>query len=163
MTIVTNCRVAQHEEIVSLLKCPIEVKLTASVEATLLWTRYKSELIINWENHLLPIQGCLVLLKHVLRAIPIYHFMALTLNVCKDRMGDLEQICRKFLWEPGEEAHPKVPQVAWAGLLLCNQWQMAVWGLSFEKHARLLKLRCGAQLMKKHQTTWIRMVEELII
>lgn len=35
--------------------------------------------------------------------------------------------------------------------------------MSFDKHACLLKLRCGSQLLEsKHQPAWVRMVEELI-
>lgn len=52
-----------------------------------------------------------MLLKHVLRAIPVFYFMALTLN--KDGLRDLEKICKVFVWRPREGGHPKVPLVAW--------------------------------------------------
>lgn len=82
-----------------------------------------------------------MLLKHMLRAMHVYHFMALTLN--KDGLVELKQICRGFLWSLDEQGQPKVPLVAWATI----SQLMADGGLgilSFEKHARLLKLRYGS-------------------
>lgn len=108
---------------------------------------------------MLTLQGQLVLLKHVLRAIPVFYFMALSLN--KDGLRDLEQICRDFLWGPGESGHPRVPLVAWATI----SQPMADGGLGilpFAKQAQLLKLRCTAQLIEGQHTTWVRMVEVLI-
>lgn len=51
-------------------------------------------------------------MKHILKAIPIYHLMALTLN----HVGyqGLEKICRKFLWGPGETGQAKIPLVTLA-------------------------------------------------
>lgn len=34
--------------------------------------------------------------------------------------------------------------------------------MPFDKHARLLKLRCGAQLTERHKTAEVTMAEELI-
>lgn len=49
---------------------------------------------------MLSMQGCLVLLCHVLQEIPIYHLMVLTLN--KGGSDDLEQLCHEFVWGVGE-------------------------------------------------------------
>lgn len=48
--------------------------------------------IFHWSNRLLSLQGRIVMLKHVLRAILVFHLMSLALN--KGNAEELEQICR---------------------------------------------------------------------
>lgn len=55
-----------------------------------------------------------MLVKHVLKAIPLYHLLALTLN--QEGFRGLEQICREFLWGPRESGQTKVPLVTWTML-----------------------------------------------
>lgn len=101
----------------------------------------------------------MVLLKHVLPAIPMFHLMALTLN--KGSAANLEQLCRQFLWDPRERGHPKVPLVACATI----SQPTAEHGLgifSYLKHSQLLKLCCASQLIESQPTAWVRMAEDLI-
>lgn len=88
----------------------------------------------HWANRLLSMQGRIVLVRHVLRAIPVFHLMSLALN--HDGFKSLESIYHEFVWGLGD---PKVPLVAWDTITQ----SFAVGGLSitsFKEHATLLKL-----------------------
>lgn len=110
----TGCRVAQSSEVLSLLGCPIGVKLTTSKEGEFVLDKVRKR-VNHWANRLLSLQGCLVLLKHVLRAMSVHYFVALTLN--KEGLANLDQICRGLFWGPGEQGQPKVLLVAWSTIL----------------------------------------------
>lgn len=84
-------------------------------------------------------QGQLVLLKHVLQAVPIYHLMAMTLN--KGGFDDLEQLCREFIWSLGEQGKPKNALVAWS-VISQPHLDGGLGVMPFQKHAQLLKLHC---------------------
>lgn len=52
-----------------------------------------------------------MLVRHILHVILTCHLMALTLT--KAGFDDLEQVCREFVWGPGEQGNPKNALVAW--------------------------------------------------
>lgn len=109
----TGCKIAQLEEIISFLGCLIGVKIPPSKEAEFLMDKVRKR-VFHWSNMLLSLQRRIVLVKHILKAILIYHLMALTLN--QEGYKRLEQICREFLWGSCEIGHAKVPLLAWSTL-----------------------------------------------
>lgn len=105
------------------LGCPIGGKFPATNELKFLLDKVR-KLVNHWSSHLLSMQGQVVILCHVLRAVPIYHLMEMTLN--KEGFDGLESVCRESIWEPGEQGHPKISLVAWdviTQLLLDGVWQ----------------------------------------
>lgn len=52
-----------------------------------------------------------MLLRHVLRAIPNYHLMVLSLT--HDSYNELEKVCRIYLWGTNKEGKPKKTIIAW--------------------------------------------------
>lgn len=83
----TGCKIAQPKEVLSFLGCPIRGKDANSKEAEFFMYKVRKR-VNHWANWSVSLQGLLVLLKHVLRAILVFHFMALTLS--KDGLKDLE-------------------------------------------------------------------------
>lgn len=75
----SGCKVAQLGEIINYLGCPMGCKILVSKEAKFLLDKVRKR-VFHWSNQLLSLQGRLVLLKHVLRAVPVFHLMALMLN-----------------------------------------------------------------------------------
>lgn len=65
----------------------------------------------HWENRMLTMQGRVVLLQSVLRAMLVYHLMSLCM--LKDGFKRLEDLCKEFLWGVEESGDPKLPFVAW--------------------------------------------------
>lgn len=56
--------------------------------------------LCHWANRSLSFAGRLVLLMHVIRAMPIYHLMTMSLNT--QGFEKLECILRDFLWGKNE-------------------------------------------------------------
>lgn len=100
--------------------------------------------VFHWSNRLLSLQRRIVLVKHVLKAIPVNNLMALTLN--QAGYTELEKICR-VLWGLGETGHANVPLVIWATIP-----QSTLGGglglRCFQAHAQILKLWCAAQILQ---------------
>lgn len=63
---------------------------------------------------------------HVIRAIPIYHLLSMSLNITS--FEDLEAIFRDFLWGMNEDGEYRKALVAWEDMASCK----AKGGLGFE-------------------------------
>jgi hypothetical protein len=50
----------------------------------------------HWANHWLSVPSKVILIKHVLRAMPAFFLMLLDLSI--EGFNKLETICRTFLW-----------------------------------------------------------------
>lgn len=112
----------------------------------------------NWSNHLLSMVGRLVLLRHVVRSIPIYYFMLLDLiqNIFKT----LELMCRKFLWGLGFEGNPHIPLIAWDNVT--KPKLMGGLGLtSFQTQARALKVQSIANFFDGYDLEWVLLAHEI--
>lgn len=93
----TGCKVAQPRGIISFLGCPIDVKIKLRhprIEAKFLMDKVCKR-VFYWSNRLLSLQGRIVLVEHVLNAIPIYHLMAMTHIGCVS--GDGTDLSRFFM------------------------------------------------------------------
>lgn len=74
----TGCRIAKSGKIAVYLGCPIGYKVRPSQEADFLLGKLRKKLF-TWANRSLSLAGRTILLKHILRAVPTYHLMALAL------------------------------------------------------------------------------------
>ncbi|XP_071914052.1 uncharacterized protein [Coffea arabica] len=71
--------------------------------------------VMSWKSRLLSTGGRLVLIKHVLSAIPVH---LLSAAVCPDSIfRRIEQICARFLWGTSGEG-PKLQWISWSQLCL---------------------------------------------
>lgn len=89
----TGCKVLQENESMVYLGCLIGYHVTPLQETEFLLGKVR-KCLFHWVNKSLSFAGKTILLCHVIRAIPIFHFMSMTINVKDFRM--LEQICRNF-------------------------------------------------------------------
>ncbi|CAM6082402.1 unnamed protein product [Calypogeia fissa] len=74
------------------------------------------ERLATWSSQMLSFTGRVLLIKHVLQAIPIYHAMLLSapLSVCTK----IARLCKDFLWGFNKDGGRKLPLVAWEKLAL---------------------------------------------
>jgi hypothetical protein len=86
--------------------------MTAQQELAFLLSKIRLRLR-HWTNCWLPMPSKVILIKHVLSAMPAFFFMLLDLLQEGSRK---ETICRTFLWGFDEEQNLKVPIVAWGNL-----------------------------------------------
>lgn len=104
-------------------------------------------------------QGRVVILRCVLRAMPVYHLMSLCM--LKDGFKRLEDLYREFLWGLGDNGDPKVPLVAWSTITKSTKDG----GLNFqpfEYQAQLLKMRCTAHIVENFPTEWVKIANVII-
>lgn len=65
----------------------------------------------HWSTRMLSWDSKVVLLRHVLRAIPSYHLMVLAPN--RKGYDGLEKSCKQFLWGVNEEGKLKKALITW--------------------------------------------------
>lgn len=97
----------------------------------------------HWANRSLSFVGKTVLLRHVLWAIPIYHFMSMALNTTGYCM--LEGVCKDFLWGKNEVGKQKKSLIAWKNIA-CGRAEGGLGLEPFQEKGRALKMRWFSRL-----------------
>lgn len=108
----------------------------------------------HWANRTLSFAGCSILLCHVIRAMPMYHLMAMSLNA--DGFHVLECILRDFLWGKNELGEDRNALVAWEDTVQSK----AKGGVGLDDLASLslnLKMRLCGWLLFEDQAIWIQL------
>lgn len=108
-----GCQVLQPNATTRYLGCLIGYNVTAAQETEFLLGKVRKRLN-HWANRSLSFAGRTILLRHVIRAMPIYHLMAMSLNA--QGFEDLECISRDFLWGKNEDGEFSKALVAWDDL-----------------------------------------------
>lgn len=153
-----SCKVAEIQEVITYLGCPIEHDITPSMEAAFLPGKVR-KCLNHWANKVLSWDDKVILLKHVLRNIPTYHLLIFSLN--KKGYDDLEQICRRFLWGSNPNGNGKKALIAWKEIT----WKKSEGGLdirSFEDQTLALKMRCVSQILSSRQSEWVIIANSFI-
>ena len=105
---------------------------------------------------MLTIPSKLILIKHILRAMPTYFLMLLEFTA--EGYRELEAVCRRFLWGYSVGGQSKAPLVAWEKI--CQPKSEGGLGLTeFRTQAMIFKLRFVARILDKHQADWVYMVK----
>lgn len=84
-------------------------------------------------------------MKHVLRAIPSYHLMALSLN--QQGYKKLKKACTILLWGWNENGKENKALIAWEEIT----WPRAEWGLDsqpFRQQSHALKMQHISQIIE---------------
>lgn len=89
-----GCKVLLSSKTTIYLGCLIGHKVSPQQETDFLLDKVRKRLS-HWANQSLSFAGRTILLRHVICAMPIYHFMTMTLNW--DGFDKLECISRNFL------------------------------------------------------------------
>lgn len=99
-------------------------------------------------------------MRHVLRAIPTYHLMALALY----RKGpqEMEKMCRWFLWGMNPTGGHRKPLIAWNDVTTPTK-DGGLDLYTFEKQAEALKMRHTTKLISEGKKKWVLMAHELIL
>lgn len=90
-----GCLMLQPYETTKYFGCLIGFKVIPSIEIKSYLGKSKNDLTIGSTERVLSFIGRVVLLQHVLRAIPIYHLLFMSLN--SQSYEELECISRDFL------------------------------------------------------------------
>ena len=93
-----------------------------------------------------------IMLMHILRAVPIYYLMLLEFTVAGYK--ELEAVCRQFLWGFQVGGQAKVPLVAWSKI--CQPRSEGGLGVTeFKTQAQIYKLCFLAKILDNHPTDWV--------
>lgn len=70
--------------------------------------------LASWSARLLSFAGWIVLIKHILEALPIYNLMFM--KTSKTEAEKMENLCKDFLWGRKKIGNRKTPMISWRRL-----------------------------------------------
>ncbi|KAL3696393.1 hypothetical protein R1sor_010469 [Riccia sorocarpa] len=108
---------------------------------------------------MLTFQGRCIVLKHILRSIPVYNLACLEFT--KKALAELEAIGRSFLWEINKEGQQKIPLIAWQALL-ARKNEGGLDMSTFEVLGRSLKMKQITKLFTNPTEEWVMAMVELL-
>ncbi|KAL3678477.1 hypothetical protein R1sor_021433 [Riccia sorocarpa] len=153
-----GCKIAQKGETVRYLDFPVGWAISEEDQKMYLLNKVKKRLNF-WGYRLLTFQGRAVVLKHILRVIPVYNLACLDFS--KAALSKLEAIGRTFLWGSNKEGQPKVPLIAWTkiqaekkegGLAIC----------SFEVLGNAMRMQQVTKIITAPNEEWVMAASALI-
>lgn len=116
--------------------------------------------MFHWTSKLLSTASRVILLKHVLRAIPTYFMMAMALN--NSRYKDMENFCSRFLW--GNNKHTgknKKALIAWS-TVAAAKINGGLGFSTFHQQANTLKMRHISKVLTGEKSERTLMVDSCI-
>ncbi|KAL2635759.1 hypothetical protein R1flu_007238 [Riccia fluitans] len=138
-----GCYMARAGEIIRYLGLPIGWQVTENQQRHYIFGRLQRRLG-NWTYRVLSFAGRMIVLKHILKAMPNHIFTCLSLSC--DSLHKNEAICRRFLWGKNDEGNDRVPLVAWTDIL--RPKREGVYAVtSFELQSKGLRLKQFMKLM----------------
>ncbi|CAM6102385.1 unnamed protein product [Calypogeia fissa] len=113
-----------------------------------------SSRLAAWSSRLLTFMGRVLVVKHVLQAIPIYHAMFLHApdTICKK----FSRLCKDFLWGFNKAGGRKLPLVAWEKMALPKIHG----GLGFKEvkaHSKALLCRWILHALDNPRSEWAQL------
>ncbi|KAL3679149.1 hypothetical protein R1sor_022105 [Riccia sorocarpa] len=154
----TGCEVAQEGQEFTYLGilagCRMDEKKVA--EEIL---RKVSAKLSHWSTRWLTQPGRIVLLKHVLAAMPTYQILAV--GMTEKGMSRFESLCRNFVWGWNSEGNPRLATVAWWKIALRKEDGGLNWVPTTQKVAALQVRHLGHILTDK-DCEWIHMAKSMI-
>ncbi|KAL2609309.1 hypothetical protein R1flu_027882 [Riccia fluitans] len=112
----------------------------------------------KWANRFLT-WSSRVLLQHVLKALPIYHFLGLGLQ--KNSYKGLETPCRTFLWGTNTEGRAKTALVRWDSITKLKK-NGGLQIKPFQTISEVLKMRYIGRLLNRKKADWSQMMRYFI-
>jgi hypothetical protein len=101
-----GCQITGDGVVMKNLGCSFGRKITAQQEIDFVLDKLRKRLRL-WSLRMLSLPGKVIALKHLLRAMPIFHLMILDFN--QKGYTQLETVCRIFLWGTSATGKPEVP------------------------------------------------------
>ncbi|KAL3681174.1 hypothetical protein R1sor_024130 [Riccia sorocarpa] len=115
--------------------------------------------LANWSHRLLTWPGRVTLLRHILRAIPVYQFLNVGLR--SEGYKQLERICASFLWGLTDEGKARTSLIGWADVVK-EKKEGGLGFTPFETTAAALKMRFVAKLLEGDKSEWAVMLRFFI-
>ncbi|KAL2613607.1 hypothetical protein R1flu_025299 [Riccia fluitans] len=154
----TSCQILLPGQFITYLGCRFGVDKAEEERANDIRNKIKSKLG-KWANRFLTWASKVLLLKHVLRALPVYHFLGLGLH--RVSYKSLEAPCRAFLWGTNSDNRTKTALVGWNTLNKAK----TNGGLQFRPFQRVsetLKMRYVGRLLNGEVSDWSQMMKYFI-
>ncbi|KAL3678874.1 hypothetical protein R1sor_021830 [Riccia sorocarpa] len=154
----TGCRVLGREEEETYLGCKIGKGIRSEHHTRDLGSKITKRLS-HWANNFLTWTSKVILLRHVLRSLPVYQFLGLGL----ENVGykQLEVPCRVFLWEVNPEGRAKTALISWEKVT--KQQENGGLGINpFRNVSEPLKMRYVGRLMGGETSDWANMARFVI-
>ncbi|KAL3687547.1 hypothetical protein R1sor_013856 [Riccia sorocarpa] len=147
---ITGCRILMTGEETTYLGCRIGRGLGEEEHTRDLAAKLQRKLAA-WENRSLAWTSRVVLLKHVLRSVPVYQFLGIGLNTTGYKR--LETPCRVFLWGTNTEGKSKTALVAWEQIT--KQRKNGGLGITtFRDTGDILKMRYSTRVLDGEEFDW---------
>ncbi|KAL3677035.1 hypothetical protein R1sor_026983 [Riccia sorocarpa] len=153
-----GCKVPRKGEVVCYLGFPIGWGITEDDQCDFMLAKLQRKLG-NWKFRNLTFTGRLLVLKHVVRAVPIHVLAALPVSA--KTCGKMETVSREFLWGKNREGKPKIPLIAWEKMQqtkICGGLGLT----SFLATSRALRAKLCLRIFQYPQLTWVRAAGNII-
>ncbi|KAL3693009.1 hypothetical protein R1sor_006660 [Riccia sorocarpa] len=154
----TGCTIMKEQEKITYLGCQIGHNMTEKEHARTIADKLTRKLA-NWTHWFLTWPGRVMLLRHILRAIPIYHFLSIGLNELGYKQ--LKSVCRFFLWGTTREGKARCPLIAW-DKITCSRWYGELQIKPFDLMSTALKMKLIARLLAGDNSEWSDMIRYYI-
>ncbi|KAL2621653.1 hypothetical protein R1flu_001858 [Riccia fluitans] len=154
----TGCQVLSQGQFITYLGCRFRIGKAGDERVRDLREKLQRRLS-RWANRFLSWTSRVLLLQHVLRALPVYHFLGLGLP--KNGFMQLEAPCRTFLWGTNQDNRPKTPLVRWDSVTKLKENG----GLNirpFQRVSDVLKMKYIGRILNGETTDWAEMARHFI-
>ncbi|KAL2628550.1 hypothetical protein R1flu_013236 [Riccia fluitans] len=109
----SGCYIAREGEPVRYLGYPIGRRVPGSQLLNYIAGKFEQKLG-NWVYRFLTFEGRLIVLRHIIRSIPVYVLSCIALDL--QTLKKMEQVCRHFVWGKNIQGRDKIPLLAWEDL-----------------------------------------------
>ncbi|KAL3695874.1 hypothetical protein R1sor_009950 [Riccia sorocarpa] len=146
----SGCKVLQAGETTTYLGCKLGRLVGEEVHCRDLADRMQRRLV-SWKNRALSWTSKMILIRHILRSIPVYQFLGIGLQ--DSEYKKLETPCRIFLWGVNTEGRAKTSLVAW-NQVTTRKILGGLQIMSFRDTADILKMRYVCRVLQGEETDW---------
>ncbi|KAL3677354.1 hypothetical protein R1sor_027302 [Riccia sorocarpa] len=115
--------------------------------------------LAHWSHKFLTWPGRVVILRHILKAIPIYSFLSIGLS--EEGYKHLEAVCRDFIWGTNRDGKAKLALLAWEQITQCRT-QGGLDLHTFKQTSQALKMKFIARLLDGSRSEWAQMLKFFI-
>ncbi|KAL2650282.1 hypothetical protein R1flu_018410 [Riccia fluitans] len=154
----TGCQVLNAGQFIMYLGCRFGIEGTEEERSRDLQDKIQRKLS-KWVNRFLTWASRVILLQHILRAIPVYKFLGLGLRTTS--YNKLETPCKAFLWGMNSDNKAKTALVSW-NTVTKRKENGGLHLRPFKRVSEVLKMRYLGHLMHGEQTDWAQMVRYFI-
>jgi hypothetical protein len=148
-----GCTISQPGQVQRYLGAPWGIGLSEAQLHNFCLDRI-SERLKSWSARMLSFTGRVILVKHVLQAIPIYHMMFV--KTPQQTAKKMERFFSSFLWGYNDEGGRKTALVSWNKLIRAKS-EGGIGLKDLHKHSAALLSRWVTEALDNPDTDWAKM------